>query len=122
MAAGGIAAAVALSATAAQAQDFGAPVPIGEGVTLDPIFAARERYETVDQDTIAAGADAVTARERAGLDLKDSGFAIPGEVESTLADVCDYNDTIPGNWTEPSPAAPVTETNEPKLLQEGDLS
>ncbi len=119
MAAGGIAAAVALSATAAQAQDFGAPVPIGEGVTLDPIFAARVRYETVDQDTIAAGADAVTARVRAGLELKASGFAILGEVESTLAIVGDYNDTIPGNGIEPFPTVPDPETIELNRLQVG---
>src|SRR5690606_25225083 len=113
------AAAVALSATAAQAQDFGAPVPIGEGVTLDPIFAARVRYETVDQDTIAAGADAVTARVRAGLELKASGFAILGEVESTLAIVGDYNDTIPGNGIEPFPTVPDPETIELNRLQVG---
>src|SRR5690606_16290967 len=115
--ASGIAAAVALAATAAQAQDFGAPVAIGEGVTLDPIFAARVRYETVDQGTIAENADAVTARVRAGLELKASGFAVLGEVESTLAIVGDYNDTIPGNGIEPFPTVADPENIELNRLQ-----
>lgn len=115
--ASGIAAAVALAATAAPAQDFGAPVPIGEGVTLDPIFAARVRYETVDQGTIAENADAVTARVRAGLELKASGFAVLGEVESTLAIVGDYNDTIPGNGIEPFPTVADPENIELNRLQ-----
>ncbi len=118
-AAGGLAAVAALAATAAPGQDFGAPVPIGEGVTLDPIFAARLRYETVDQDTAAASADAVTARVRAGLELKASGFTVLGEVEGTLAIVGDYNDTIPGNGAEPFPTVPDPENVELNRLQVG---
>jgi len=115
----GIAAPAALAATSLHAQDFGAPVPIAEGVTLDPIFAARVRFEGVEQDTAAAGADALTARVRAGLELKASGFSILAEAESTLAIVNDYNDTIPGNGIEPFPVVADPETLELNRLQVG---
>ena len=118
----GIALPAALAATALQAQDFGAPVPIAEGVTIDPIFAARLRYEAVEQDNIASGADALTARVRAGLELKASGFAILAEAESTLGLVDDYNDTIPGNGLEPFPLVADPETFELNRLQAGYMS
>jgi hypothetical protein len=95
----------------------GDPVPIGEGITLDPILAARLRYEMVDQDNIAASADAVTARVRAGLELKLSGFAILAESESTLGIVNDYNDTVPGNGLEPFPVVADPENIELNRLQ-----
>ncbi len=115
----GIALLAALAATAAQADDFGAPVPIGQGVTLDPILAARLRYESVDQDNIAASADAVTARVRAGLELKASGFSLLAEAESTLGIVNDYNDTLPGNGVEPFPTVADPENIELNRLQVG---
>jgi hypothetical protein len=95
----------------------GDPVPIGEGITLDPIFAARLRYEMVDQDNIAASADAVTARVRAGLELKLSAFAVLAETESTLGIVNDYNDTIPGNGIEPFPVVADPQNLELNRLQ-----
>jgi hypothetical protein len=95
----------------------GDPVPIGDGITLDPILAARLRYELVDQDTIAASADALTARVRAGLELKLSGFAILAEGESTLGIVNDYNDTIPGNGLEPFPVVADPQNVELNRLQ-----
>ena len=52
----------ALAGAQAQAQDIGAPLEIATGVTLDPVVAARLRYETVDQDGIAESADALTLR------------------------------------------------------------
>jgi len=97
----------------------GDPVPIGEGITLDPIFAARLRYEAVDQGNIAAGADAVTARVRAGLELKASGFFVLAETESTLGIVNDYNDTIPGNGVEPFPVVADPQNLELNRLQVG---
>jgi hypothetical protein len=81
----------------------GDPVPVGDGVTLDPILAARLRYEAVDQDNIAAGADALTLRVRAGIELKASGFFVTAEAEATGPIVNDYNDTLPGNGVEPFP-------------------
>ncbi len=119
LAAIGMALPAALAATAAHADEFGAPVPIGQGVTLDPIFAARLRYETVDQDNIAASAAAVTVRVRAGLELKASGFSLLGEAESTLGLVHDYNDTIPGNGVEPFPTVADPENVEINRLQVG---
>jgi hypothetical protein len=45
----------------------------------------------------------VTARIRAGLELKASGFSLLAEGESTIPLVDDYNDTLPGNGVEPFP-------------------
>ena len=97
----------------------GDPIPIAEGVTLDPIFAGRLRYESVDQDNIADSADAVTVRVRAGIELKASGFFVLGEAESTLGIVNDYNDTLPGNGTEPFPTVADPENIELNRLQVG---
>src|SRR5688572_30604773 len=52
----------------------GDPVTVAEGVTLDPILAARLRYEMVDQANFPASAGALTIRARAGAELKFSGF------------------------------------------------
>jgi hypothetical protein len=60
------AAAMALAASEAHAQNLDAPIAIGEGLTLDPILAARLRYEMVDQANLPASADAATARVRIG--------------------------------------------------------
>lgn len=70
---------------------FGSPMQIGDGVTLDPIVDARIRYEAVNQPT--TDADAVTARLRAGLELKDaaSHLSFLVEAEGTLAIADDYN-------------------------------
>ena len=90
----------ALAGAQAQAQDIGAPLEIATGVTLDPVVAARLRYETVDQDGIAESADALTLRIRAGAEVKLSGFSILAEGEGTAALVDGYNDTLPGNGIE----------------------
>src|SRR5688500_1173452 len=111
------AAALAASATAAEAQDLGAPLPIAEGVTLDPIVAARLRYETVDQDNFPDSADALTLRARVGAELKASGFALLAEGEGTLALSNDYNDTLPGNGIEPFPVVADPENLEINRLQ-----
>ncbi|WP_427968304.1 alginate export family protein [Altererythrobacter sp.] len=79
----------------------GDPVEISEGVTLDPMMNFRLRYEGVDQDNAAGDANAVTARLRAGLELKADGFFVMAEGEGTLAIGTHYNDTIPGNGVEP---------------------
>lgn len=97
----------------------GDPVPIGDGVTLDPIFAARLRYEGVDQGNIPATADALTVRARAGLELKAAGFSLLAEAESTLGIVNDYNDTIPGNGIEPFPVVADPQNIELNRLQIG---
>jgi hypothetical protein len=95
----------------------GDPVTIGEGVTFDPILAARLRYEAVDQDNIAESADAVTLRGRVGGELKFSGFSFLAEGEGTLALSDDYNDTLPGNGVEPFPVVADPENFELNRLQ-----
>ena len=68
----------------------GAPVKIGDGLTLDPIIEGRLRYEHVDQPT--SDADAVTMRMRAGAELKHkSGLSLLVEGVGTLGIVNDYN-------------------------------
>ncbi len=70
---------------------FGDPVPMGEGLTFDPIIDARLRYEAVDQPTVDA--DAVTARLRAGFEVKHapSHLSFLVEAEGTLGILNDYN-------------------------------
>lgn len=79
---------------------FGDPVPVGDGLTLDPIIDARVRYEGVDQPTVDA--DALTVRMRSGLELKHapSHLSVLVEAEATLGVVNHYNAfpfPLPGN-------------------------
>lgn len=70
---------------------FGDPVPMGDGLTFDPIIDARIRYEAVDQPTVDA--DAVTARLRAGFEIKHapSHLSFLVEAEGTLGINNQYN-------------------------------
>ncbi len=70
---------------------FGDPVPVADGLTFDPIIDARIRYEAVDQPTVDA--DAVTARLRAGFEVKHapSHLSFLVEAEGTLGIDKDYN-------------------------------
>lgn len=85
-----------LSATPAMAQTNG-PIAIGDGLTLDPVFDARLRYETVEQDNAVQDGNAVTLRVRTGIELGYEGFSILAESESNLAIVEDFNSTVNGN-------------------------
>ncbi|MXP40520.1 hypothetical protein GRI75_02520 [Altererythrobacter soli] len=108
----------ALFAGQARAQDLGAPVELADGVSLDPIFAARLRYETVDQDGMAESAEALTLRMRLGAELKlAGGFALLAEGEGTLALADRYNDTLPRNGLEPFPVVADPESLELNRLQ-----
>lgn len=78
----------------AQAQQFGGPVKVEDGVTIDPIFDALLRYEHVDEPT--RDADAVTIRMRAGVEVAKDGFSVLAEAEGTLAVVEDFNSTTNG--------------------------
>ena len=109
--------AIATAATEARAQDLGAPKTVAEGVTLDPIIAARLRYEIVDQANLPNSADALTLRARVGVELKASGFSFLAEAEGTLALSEDYNDTLPGNGIEPFPVVADPENLELNRLQ-----
>ena len=78
----------------------GDPVPIGSGLTLDPIIDARIRYEGIDQPTVDA--DALTIRLRSGAELKHapSHLSVLVEVEGLLAISKQYNAfpfPLPGN-------------------------
>jgi hypothetical protein len=95
----------------------GDPITLGEGVTLDPILAARLRYEMVDQANLPNNADALTIRARAGAELKADGFSFLVEGEGTLALSEDYNDTLPGNGVEPFPVVADPENLEINRLQ-----
>ena len=110
-----------LAAAPAAAQDVLPAIPLGNGISLDPIVAARLRYETVDQANQPNQADAVTLRVRAGAELKGGGFFALVEGEGTLALVDDYNDTLPGNGTEPFPTVSDPENLELNRLQIGYL-
>ncbi|MDT0508525.1 alginate export family protein [Novosphingobium sp. MMS21-SN21R] len=70
---------------------FGDPVPMADGLTFDPIIDARIRYEAVDQPTVDA--DAVTARLRAGFEIKHapSHLSFLVEAEGTLGLNNEYN-------------------------------
>lgn len=68
---------------------IGDPVRVADGVTIDPIIEGRLRYENVDTPTLDA--DALTARLRAGAEVKSGGFAFLAEAEGTLALANEYN-------------------------------
>jgi hypothetical protein len=112
-------AALAMAGVAAEAraQDPGAPITVAKGVTLDPIVAARLRYERVDQASLPDSADALTIRLRAGAELKVAGFSVLAEGEGTLALADDYNDTLPDNGIEPFPVVADPENLELNRLQ-----
>lgn len=97
----------------------GDPVEVADGVTIDPIIDLRLRYESVDQDSAADSADALTARLRAGFEVAADGFSFLAEGEGTLGIINDYNDTIPGNGVEPFPVVADPENIELNRLQIG---
>lgn len=84
---------------------------------IKPIFAARLRYETVDQDGIAESADALTYRFRAGFEtgeIADTKFLIEFDHVEDIVD--DFNSTINGKTGFPVVADPnVTELNRLQL-------
>ena len=75
-------------------------------ITLKPTVDARLRYEHVEQDGIAADADALTARVRAGVAASGGPFAALAEAQGTLAIVGDYYDGLHGAATRPLVADP----------------
>jgi hypothetical protein len=106
-----------LMSTAAQGQDFGAPLALDSATTIDPILAGRLRYEGVDQAGFPADAEAVTLRLRAGAEIKSGGFAFLVEGEGTVALAQDYNDTLPHNGAEPFPVVADPENLELNRFQ-----
>lgn len=78
-----------------------AGVAHAQDVTLKPLGEARLRYEQVDQDGLAADADALTLRLRAGVEAKAGRWSALVEGQGTLAVVDDYFDGLHGAATRP---------------------
>lgn len=85
-----------------------APVGVAhaQSVTLKPLGEARLRYETVDQDDLAADADALTLRLRAGVEAKAGDWSALVEGQGTLAIIDDYFDGLRGPANRPLVADP----------------
>ncbi len=81
---GSLAAVAAASPALAQESPLG-PVEVADGVTLDPMVAARLRYETVGRDDGLDEAEALTMRLRAGAELRAGIVSLLAEGEGTLA-------------------------------------
>jgi hypothetical protein len=79
---------------------------VAGGPTIKPIIDARLRYENVSQAPIARDADAVTARVRAGFEVKSGDFSLLAEAEGTLAISENYNSGLNGRTTFPIVADP----------------
>jgi hypothetical protein len=62
-----------------------------QDVQVAPLADARLRYEQVDQDGFARGADALTRRLRPGIQLTTGHWSVLVEGEATLAIVEDYS-------------------------------
>ena len=110
--------AIGSAASPAVAQDdLLAKIEVTDRVTLDPILTARLRYEAVDQDNGLEDAGALTARLRAGVEIKSGIASVLAEGEGTLALVDDYNDMLPFNGIEPYPVVADPENLELNRLQ-----
>lgn len=72
-----------------------------QDITLKPSAEVRLRYEHVDQDGLAAKADALTLRVRPGVTLTRGGWSLLVEGEATLPLVTDYNDGTNGKLAYP---------------------
>jgi len=83
-----------------------AGVAHARNVTLKPLGEARLRYEQVDQDGLAADADALTLRLRAGVEAKAGRWSALVEGQGTLAVADDYFDGLHGAATRPLVADP----------------
>lgn len=77
-------------------------------LTMKPLLEARVRYETVDQQDIAADAEAITLRGRAGAQLATGAWSVLAEGQGTLAIKDDYFDGLHGAATRPLVADPQT--------------
>jgi hypothetical protein len=83
-----------------------AGVAHAQDVTLKPLGETRLRYESVDQDGLAAGADALTLRVRAGVEAKAGRWSALVEGQGNLAIVDHYFDGLHGAATRPLVADP----------------
>lgn len=93
-------------ATLLLALSMGATPAFAKDLEFKPLIDTRLRYESVKQAGIARDADAVTARMRAGFELKKDDFAFLAEAEATLAIEERYNSTVNGRTAFPVVADP----------------
>ena len=77
-----------------------------QAVQIKPLGEARLRYEAVDQDGLAANAEALTLRLRAGVEAKADRWSALIEGQGNLAIVDDYFDGLHGAATRPIVADP----------------
>ena len=77
-------------------------------LTMKPLLEARIRYENVDQQGIAADADVITRRGRAGAQVSAGAWSVLAEGQGTLAIQDDYFDGEHGAATRPLVADPQT--------------
>ncbi len=75
-------------------------------IVFKPLVDARLRYENVEQTPFARDADAVTARIRAGFELKSGNLSFLAESEGTLAIGPNYNSGVNGKTAFPIVADP----------------
>lgn len=75
-------------------------------IALKPLVDARLRYENVEQDGLAADADAATVRVRAGVEARSGAFSALVEGQGTLAMVDRYHDGLHGAAARPLVADP----------------
>lgn len=75
-------------------------------IQIKPLGEARLRYETVDQDGLAANAEALTLRLRAGVEAKAGRWSALVEGQGNLALVDQYFDGLHGAATRPIIADP----------------
>ncbi len=77
-----------------------------QAVSFKPLIDMRLRYEHVEQAPFVNDANAVTARIRAGFELKTGNFALLAESEGVLAIDPDYNSGLNGKTGYPIVADP----------------
>jgi hypothetical protein len=77
-------------------------------LTMKPLLEARIRYENVDQQGIAADAEAITLRGRAGAQVSAGAWSVLAEGQGTLAIQDDYFDGLHSAAARPLVADPQT--------------
>jgi len=113
-----IASTTALTPALAEEATVATPSTFSEALSASkPLFGARLRYETVDQDGIAETADALTYRFRVGVETGEylgTKFLVDFDHVEDIVD--DFNSTTNGNSGFPVVADPnVTELNRLQL-------
>ena len=72
-----------------------------QDIVLKPLIDTRLRYENAEQDGLAADAEALTLRVRAGVQATAGGWSALAEAQGNLAIVDHYYDGLDGAATRP---------------------